>query len=337
VALLLDTRTVRARDRQDALAAALDTTEVPIQVSVTGDPKAAHHRIDAWTLGEGMHVLRAVGTGFGLRRGSRQLRLSAPERVAVALQLGSPARWDSIAGLEAAAPGGLHLVDQTSAYDYRFNGKGGSVAVVFDYSRIGVAIDEARKAIPRLTNSPLYQVFREDLSNVCDALDDASHATVTDNLASGLQSLAKALVMTAAGGAELTSHASDESHEVLRRRILHFVHSHLGEHTLGEASLARRLNVSARSIRAAWPDAEPPLPEYLQRLRLERVRSELESRKSMAGSNGSIWRRWGFSNARALKTQFRQHFGMSVEEWGRSEFEALEEGTEDSPSRRRGE
>jgi AraC-like DNA-binding protein len=253
------------------------------------------------------------------------------------MQLGSPARWDSIAGLEAAAPGGLHLVDQTSAYDYRFNGNGGSVAVIFDYSRIGLPIDEARKAIPHLTNSPIYQLFREDLSNVCDALDDASDATVTDNIASSLQSLAKALVMTAAGGAELELHESDESHEVLCRRILHFVHSHLGEHTLGEASVARRLNVSVKSIRAAWPNEEPPLPEYLQRIRLERVRSDLESPKSKAGSNGSMWRRWGFLYARALRTQFRQHFGMSVDEWGRSEFEALDKGTEESPSRHPGE
>jgi hypothetical protein len=85
--LLLDTSLILVRDREDAVQAALNSAVLPTRVQLDGPNAEAGVRMEGWQLGAGTRLLHVRSNGFRLTRTSKHLRMAAPERISLAIQL----------------------------------------------------------------------------------------------------------------------------------------------------------------------------------------------------------------------------------------------------------
>lgn len=94
MALVLDTSTLATLDRSEAFRDAMQTAGIPAHLTLPGPADSAvRARLDLWAFGVGnTTLLRRASTGLRLARTAKQLRVAAPERVA--LVLAHPRRLD---------------------------------------------------------------------------------------------------------------------------------------------------------------------------------------------------------------------------------------------------
>jgi AraC-like DNA-binding protein len=309
---MISTDLIDSRSRVEALASAMSRTEVPIDVTVSGPANTIWHRLEAWELEPGFHVLRNVGTAFRVRRGPLQLKVSAPERVAIAFQMGTEARYESVAGLQVLQASDMQLVDQTTAMDYSISGIGGSTAAVFDYDTLGVSVDTARKAIGTLRRSPLYDLVRSDLSRLCETLDGLESQTAIDLVASAMKGLVAALVVTASGE-DSTESAGAMEHTIVSRAKA-YIEEHIRDRALTPGQVAAAQHVTVRHLRDVWPHDEPPVGQYITECRLEHIEAELLAKPAAVADLQQLSLSWGFASVAEFEAEFQNTFGKKASE-----------------------
>jgi AraC-like DNA-binding protein len=312
MALMVSTDLIDSQSRVEALASAMSRTEVPIDVTVSGPAHNIWHRLEAWELQPGFHVLRNVGTAFRVRRGPVQLKVAAPERVAIAFQMGTEARYESVAGFQLLRKSDMQLVDQTTAMDYSISGIGGSTAAVFDYDTLGVSVDTARKAIGTLRRSPLYDLVRNDLSRLCETLDGLESQTAVDLVASAMKGLVAALVVTASGD-DSTESAGAMEHTLVSRAKA-YIEEHIRDQALTPGEVAAAQHVTVRHLRDAWPHDEPPVGQYITECRLRHIEAELLAKPgSIAVADlQHLSLSWGFASLAEFEAEFQNTYGKKA-------------------------
>jgi AraC-like DNA-binding protein len=313
MALMVSTDLIDSQSRVEALATAMSQTEVPIDVTVSGPSNKVWHRLEAWELQPGFHVLRNVGTSFRVRRGPVQLKVAAPERVAVAFQMGAAARYESVAGLQMLKTKDMQLVDQTSAMDYSFSGVGGSTAAIFDYDTIGVSVDTARKAIPSLRRSPLYELVRTDFSRLCETLDGLQAGPAIDLVASSMKKLIAALIVTAA--ADSAQYMSEAMEDTIVSRVKAYIDLHLSDPTLSANAIAAAHHISPRHLQDVWPRAETSVGQYMTEQRLARAERLMRVGPAAPERLQEISRESGFSSTDEFMAEFQNSYGMAAKQW----------------------
>jgi AraC-like DNA-binding protein len=310
VVLLLDTAQVDPRDRIDAFNAAMSTTEVPHVIEHGCPASLVNERLEAWELGPGAHLLQQVGSPVRMVRGPRQIRVAAPERLAIAAHAAPSVR--SCLGVDQAVPAGeLFLVDQTSAYESRDSG-GRARAFIVDYDMLGLPVDLARRAMPGLLRSPLYGLVRTHFNQLFDDADDVMGTAAAAMLGSATTELLRALIVTAVDRDSTQRRQSLEA--TLLLRIKHYVERHLTESTLNVESIAAAHHVSVRRVYQVWAGSELSLGQWIIRARLEGARREL-ARPGIASAIAVVARRWGFLDATHFARRFRAAYGLSPREW----------------------
>lgn len=309
MALLLDTRTLPTGDRIEATNAALADTDVPAMFRYDTSRGEVGHRLDYWDLGR--ISPGSWARGLALPGGPNNYAPRPPERIGLGFQLRIVTAFTHLDTDQVLEPGDLSLTDGTSTCEASWPGGGGTKLVLIDYDRLGLPVDLVRRAVPHLSTSPVYQLVRAHVANLCDGNDNAELGPEKAMLRVATIELVRALITTAAQD-ELGQRVL---HDTLYLRVSKYVDAHLTDPDLNAESIALAHNVSVRTLYNAWSAAnQVPLSQWIIAARLEGARAQLSGGTS-AMTIAAIARRWGFADATHFARRFRGAYGLSPREW----------------------
>jgi len=310
--LLLDTASMPVRERVDAVQDTMSSALIPVRVELAGRGADVSVRIEGWQLGPGASLVHVTASGHRLTRASRHVRISAPERISLAVQLGGCSVTRTLGdGDGTNDPGELRLVDLTSAFDHIAEGNGVADALYIDNERLGLPVDVVRVAAPRLAGSPLYDLVRRHLQQVRAVAGQVEGSETGAMLGAGTVELVRALIASAAAEPNLRP-ASTES---LYARITSFMASYLGDADLSPARIAAEHNISVRYLHLLFAQQGLTVRTWLVRERLEGARRTLATRSGRQASVAVVGRMWGFPDAGHFARRFRAAYGMSPTQW----------------------
>jgi AraC family transcriptional regulator, positive regulator of tynA and feaB len=312
--IILDSGDIEPGDRDDALDAAFNDSEVPQRVRYAFPAQLARHRIELFELGPGAHLLRNTGTGIHIVRGPREVRSGAPEQLAVCLQGNGTGQLDWDGGQYVKKPGDLSLQDTTRPYSYRQSGRNDHKVVVIDPALLTLPVDLIRQAAHTLPASPLYPLVRQHFVGLCDDPRDLP-PDASARLGRATAQLVAALITTAVGDSRRREALGDS----LLLRITMYIDDHLADPELSAGQIAAAHSVSLRQLYRVWArsDHGVPLREWILRRRLERARGQLNDCNPVEMTIAAIARGNGFPNASHFARQFRQAFETTPREWRR--------------------
>jgi AraC-like DNA-binding protein len=188
----------------------------------------------------------------------------------------------------------------------------GSLAFVVDYDQLGLPVDSARAAAPRLASSPIYGLARSHFAGLQRTLDQLHSGTARLMVGGATMELVRALITTA--GSEVTS-ACEASGHLLSLQVTKYVENHLTDPGLDAELIAAVHHISVRRLYNIWSAHDLTLAQWIIHQRLERARILLAER-SPALTVNAIARRCGFTDVSHLCRRFRAAYGMSPREWG---------------------
>lgn len=311
--LLLDTSLMPVRDRADAVQVALNSAVLPTRVQFDGPNAEVHVRMVGWQLGAGTRLLHVRSNGFRLTRTSKHLRMAAPERISLAIQLHGRCTLTQRDLTMIDRVGELELTDLTSAFDYVHSGDGAAQALYIDNDQLGLPVDAVRKAAPRVQDSPLYDLaclHVHQMIYVADRVEDSHTATM---LGSATVEIVRALIASAAEHKDVRSALA----ESLFTRITTYIGLHLSEADLDPARIAAEHNISLRYLHMQFARQGLHVHEWIIRERLESARRVLASNLAQAPTIAAVARRVGFSDPGHFARRFRAAYGLSPSEWQR--------------------
>ncbi|SHN47652.1 helix-turn-helix domain-containing protein [Cryptosporangium aurantiacum] len=310
---VLDTDSLPSEHRTDALRDAIAHATVPSLIRLE-DAEHVRARLGYWELGGGTSVYSHEGTGLRLTRGPAQLRVAAPERVALALQTGGRGEYRQAGASRVVDPGDLMVVDLSIEYDYWWTGEGGSFAVQVDHEHLGMPADAIRRAAARLDpSSAVHTLVRAHLEHL-----RASIATIgaipgaAGPVGSATVELVRALLMDAA------AEPLDLTPDARLAAVRHWIHRHLADPALTPQRIADAHGISLRSLYNIWSHPELSLSQWIIHERLEAVRRELSRPDSDRAPISAVARRWGFTDMPYFSRRFRESYGASPRDWRRS-------------------
>ncbi|MFJ9371239.1 helix-turn-helix domain-containing protein [Nocardia sp. NPDC101769] len=309
VVVVLDTGLLPVRERMEAAQDLLADTEIPSINQFGSVAGQLWHRFAVWDMGSGIHVTQVVGTGMSVLRGTKQLRIAAPERVGIGVQLTGSGTFSHCGAEQVISMGELSLTDGTSTSDYSSTGIGGSKVVIFDYDQLALPVETVRRAAPRLKSSPLYGVVTAHIAALGEA-GDIEPGPAGIMLASATVQLIRALITTAAADPR----QREALHDSLYLRIAAYVEQHLGDPSLNADQIARAHNISVRHLYNIWSASGTTLSQWIIGARLEGARADL-ARLGRSISIAAVARRWGFASPAHFARRFRNAYGISPRDW----------------------
>jgi AraC-like DNA-binding protein len=311
--ILLDTDAVEPRQRSEVVRAALLSVSVPTEVTLAGAadaPGAAWARMEFWDFGD-TNLFTSASSSFRLARSRRHLAMEGPPLVALAVQTAATARFGQFGQRYAVRPGELMLNDLTAAYDYGWDGDGGSCAFQVSHEALGLPVEMIRAAATRLPASPLYDLVRTHLAQLHQHRAELEEGPAGRYLGRSTLELLRALIVSASGAAAVPRDTDAE----LRETVIAYIDLHLSNPALSPAAIAAAHHVSVRQLYKAFAQAGLSLEQTIIGLRLEAARRELARPANAALTVGAVARRCGFSNASHFGLRFRQRYGISPRQW----------------------
>ena len=310
--LILDSEDVQPACRDDALETAFSSTELPQQVRYVLPAPSVRHRADLHELGPGVRLLRNVGTGVHIVRGTHEVRQGAPEQVAVCLQSSGIGYLDCDGLQYVKNPGDLSLQDTTRPYSYRQSERNDHRVVLMDPVLLALPVNLVRQAAHTLPASPLYPLVRRHFASLhLDLVDLPADASL--RLGRATVQLVAALVSSAVGDARQHEALADS----LQVRITMYIDEHLADAALGAEQIAAAHNVSVRQLYRIWSrcDHRVPLAEWILRRRLERAWDQLADARARQTTIAGVARDNGFTNASHFTRQFHRAFNLTPRDW----------------------
>lgn len=310
--VVLDTGLLPMGERIAAAQDLLADNEIPSINQFGAVAGQLWHRFTVWDLGEGVHATQFVGTGLSVRRGAAQLRVAAPERVGLGVQLTGSGTFEHCGADQIIDVGELSLTDGTSTSAYSSNGVGGSKVVIFDYDQLALPVETVRSAATRLKSSPLYGLVTAHIAALGEQ-GDIEPGPGRIMLKSATTQLVRALITTAADDPR----QREDLHDTLYLRIAAHIEQRLGDPGLNPGEIARAHNISVRHLYNIWSARGIPLSQWVIGARLEGAHADL-ARLGRGANIGAVARRWGFTNLSHFARRFRGAYGMSPRDWQRA-------------------
>ncbi|GAB3953971.1 AraC family transcriptional regulator [Kribbella albertanoniae] len=312
MAVLLETATLPKQDRAEAFYAAMMSASVPSRVEHEDRYGDVHARMDFWRLGA-PDLFRNEGSGIRLVRTPKHVRIGAPERLALAVQVIGTGLFSQGGTDQRVQTGELMLVDLTAPYDFAWSGQGASQAFQIDYADLGLSVEVVRQAARRLQSSPLYELVLHQLT-MLPTVSDSLHGTpAADALGAATTQLVRALLLSAEGEGQRHSTMAD----VLFTRILWYARRHVADPSLSPAGIAAEHNISLRYLYKLFAQHQLSLEQWLIGERLDGARRQLASLESQHRSVASVAAQWGFLDPGHFARRFRRAYGMTPQEWRR--------------------
>jgi AraC-like DNA-binding protein len=311
--VVLDATLLPERDRAEAVVAAMRQAGVPAHVTHE-DPDDVYARIEVFDLGGGTTIMHRQGTGVGLRRTAAQVRVAAPERIA--LTVVGPGRFVYVQAdhyrATASRQPQMMLTDHSATYQFDRIGGGETFSLSFDHTTLALPVDVIRAAVGRLEASPLFDVVRAHLLRVGRELQAVPPGPARAMLGNSMAELVRALITTTA---QDTPAGRAALAETLRRRIADHLERHFADPDLTPAAIARAHNISLRQLYRVWTAEELSLSEWIVARRLEEARRALAAPAAGATTIGAVARRCGFADAAHFSRRFRSAYGLSPRQW----------------------
>lgn len=310
MAVVFDTSTVRPEDRADRLQVAMAEASAS-SVVLMGDGAPVSARLDVWQLGES-YLFRAESSPVRMSRSDRQARHDPVPLLALAVQERGVGLHRQFEPLSRVRPGALMGMDMTEAFEFSWLGAGASRALMMPLEQMDLPPGVLRDALPRLAQSPLYDLVTthvEELFNAADAL--STHPLAAEVVSSSID-LARALVASLSPQGAVRNEIAAQT---LWVRIREYVRQNLRDPGLSAGSIAAAHNISVRKLYNLCAAADVSLEQLIIRRRLRGVRDELASPATGLRPIGSVARGWGFRNISHFTRRFGQEFGVSPREW----------------------
>ncbi|MFD9537567.1 helix-turn-helix domain-containing protein [Streptomyces sp. NPDC060010] len=309
--LVLDTGAIPARERAEAVRAAM-LTATPVCRLVHQDPASPPRaRIDLWHFG-GAFLWRHEGTGMRMTRTTAHIRRDAPEILAIALQEYGHARRTQADHTLTLGRGDLLLSDLTAPYDYAWTGLGCAAALSIPYDRLGLPVDLVRRAAPKLRASRLLPLVRDHLAGLTAQADMVSQDTQASALGEASITLVRALIASAA---REDRHAAAALADTLPAQINAYIDHHLRDPELRPAAIAAAHHISLRQLYRLVQPPQCTLEQWIVARRLAGARSDLAARQEHRRSITDIARSWGFRDPSHFTRRFRAAYGLTPREW----------------------
>ena len=180
----------------------------------------------------------------------------------------------------------------------------------FTYAGLCLPAEEIRSAAGDLATSPLYELFRVHVLQLCRFLEENIPVSAAESLGSATLELARAVIATV-GHQDVGK--NDVANEALVARVEAYVQQHLADPALNPESIARAHHISVRQLYKLWSGREFGLAEWIMRGRLEGARRDIA--KDGAAGIASAARRWGFTDPTHFGRRFRAAYGITPREW----------------------
>ncbi|MER8072345.1 helix-turn-helix domain-containing protein [Streptomyces sp. NPDC094034] len=103
-------------------------------------------------------------------------------------------------------------------------------------------------------------------------------------------------------------------HEILRRRIRHFIERRLGDPALSPNMIAAAHQISARQLYTLFREQGLPVATWIRRRRLEHCHVDLADPRLFSRPVHAIAARWGFTDNAHFSRVFRTAYGISPKE-----------------------
>jgi hypothetical protein len=197
--LLLDTRTVPRAERAEAFRAAMAEASLPCRVEHRTPPERVRARMHLVPLGR-TAVFTTDASPFGLVRTPRHVRQDGPAVVAIAYQAAGCDEYAQLGHEQLVQGRDLMLVDLTAPYAFGCAVGGGSRSVMVPHEQLALPVDVVRRAVPRLRASPLHDLVRTHLKEVCGQAEELADDAGALALGTATAELVRALIVLPAGG-----------------------------------------------------------------------------------------------------------------------------------------
>jgi AraC-like DNA-binding protein len=240
-------------------------------------------------------------------RSASHVRQGTREEVVFHVQTRGDALITADGGVSALRPGQLGAVDVTRPYAVRQLGESENSALVVEFSRLDLPVDQIRTAIPALGRSPLRELFREhllrlDLDLPADAAAMTGQATMH---------LVAALV------ASVCDHprARDVLSLTEPARVAAYIDRHLEDAELTPEQVAAAHGMPARRLAALWRREHGTAPaDWIARRRLQRARRLLGDPGLALATLDDIAYACGFIDAADFGRRFLAEYDASPQE-----------------------
>jgi AraC-like DNA-binding protein len=286
------------------------------RVRFTEPPLPRRARLDGWDVG-GIPVLRADLCGeLVLTCSAARAREDAEPTVSFAVQELGMALQDQFGSQRVVPQGALALTEVSSAYEYRWSGRGACRALQLPVSQLGLPVDVVRRAVPLAHRSPLYGLVRAHLAQVTRDAEQLAREPLVHSLASATIDLTRALLASAFSSGRAMD---DVVAETLLTQVRSYVRQHLTEPGLDAEQVAAAHAISVRQLYRLCAAAQFSLEQWIIHERLEGARAELSDPASRDRSIAMVAGHWGFTDPSYFSRRFRRAFGLTPRDWRRME------------------
>jgi AraC-like DNA-binding protein len=311
---VLDTAELPARDRIDAVFAAMMAASASCYVTHEDPHGTIRSRMELWDLGSAT-IFSMRSTGIRLLRTAKQASDELAPIIALSLQQLSDGRHHQLTRRRVVRPGELMLMDLSAPYDFSWSGLGGAGCLQLPIDQLGLPVDLIRRAAGCLDSSTLYPLVTAHIAHLVGDAERLSQDPAAPALGNASVELVRALLASAAHS---DRYARDALSESLLTRIRAYVRQHLTDPELRPATIAAAHNISVRYLYKICARAEFGLEQWIIGERLERAREELIRPESRWRPIAVIARRCGFTDPTHFSRRFRAAYGVTPREWRRT-------------------
>jgi AraC-like DNA-binding protein len=309
VPYVLDTATIPAQDRVEAVHQAMMQASAPCHV-IHEDPRGdVHARMGLWDLG-GVSIFTTRASGIRLVRTPKQAKQDAMPVVALSVQQQARGRHEQLDRQAIVAPGELMAVDLSAPYDFSWSGDGAAACIQIPIDQLGLPVDVIRRAVGNVRSSALVRLVTQHVAEVTADADRLSTDPAASSLGTASVELARALLVSAA---DLDSR--EALADSLLTRVRAYVRQHLTDPDMRPATIAAAHNVSLRHLYKVCAQSDVSLEQWVIGERLRGAREDLLRPESRLRSVAAIARSWGFRDPTHFARRFRAEYGMTPGEW----------------------
>jgi AraC-like DNA-binding protein len=326
MAVLLNTDSMAATDRAEAVTSAMREMSITSYVNPEDSDDIVAARMDVWAFGSAS-ILRSALSGIQLMRTAKQARSCPSSNLAISVQEIGPARWHQHGEQRVIRPRQLLITDENSPYEFSWTGRGASQCLFVSLDDLGLSHDLICDASSRLHTSPIYELMVNHITGLTRHANELSTGPAASELGTVSVELARALVASAA---HETRYRRDALAITLLTQVRGYIRQHLAEPDLTPESIAAAHNVSVRYLYKACAAADFSLHRWITSQRLQGAREELAEPASQHRSIAMVAQRWGFSNPTHFSRRFRASYGISPRDWRQT---ADEDGIAYGPDR----
>jgi AraC-like DNA-binding protein len=310
--VLLDTSTLPARDRADAIRDTVAQTFVHVEINFASDSGPAAAVGTVTDFGQ-LTIFSVRSNHFSAERTARLARDDLRPSIFFGLQLAGESLVAQGGRQAVLRPGELVIFDSTRPYVLTFPDGVRQHFFRIPLDRLALPHDAIRR-VSALTLSPGHPVtdvaatyFRRLASR-----PDLFTVSGAEALSAPSIELMRAVITTHLDAAEL---GKDALKATLPLRIMEYARAHLHDPHLSAAQVAAAHHISERHLYNILGASGITLADWIRKQRLERCRNDIAGSAFHATPIASIARGWGFTDPSSFTRMFKNAYGMSPREW----------------------